>query len=182
MHPYKKFLCVLAAILLLGGCGAPASEETGVETWLDYYFSDDMPWGKSRELALPDFPGVTFTWTPYVLTARDGAEEQELFQGMPIWNVFLSDLTGDGLPEFCATVSIGSGIIDNRVVVYDYAAGALYELSARFDYDYTLEYLDGALQVTKSEAMGPAISVGTLAFVPEDGGRLEIAQERPASP
>ena len=79
---------------------------------------------------LPQFPGVTFRYTPYEVTADtgEGGEPAVLITGMPVWSVWLTDLTGDGLPEFCAALSMGSGIVDNRVVIYDYAGGASYTL------------------------------------------------------
>lgn len=73
--------------------------------WLDYYHDDNLPWNDSINIALPEFAGVTFTWTSEKVTANG----IELFQGMPVWNVYLTDLTNDGKPEFCATASMGSG-------------------------------------------------------------------------
>jgi hypothetical protein len=118
------------------------------QKWLDY-FKDKLPWDDSKELELPEFPGVTFTWTSEKVTAG----EKELFQGMPVWNVYLADLTNDGKPEFCATISFGSGIIDNRVIVYDYATDTQYQLADRMYYDYYLSMEDGRLMVTQTGYM-----------------------------
>ena len=46
--------------------------------------------------------------------AVTGNEITSLYTGMPIWNVYFCDLTGDGLPELCSSISGGSGMIDNR--------------------------------------------------------------------
>ena len=62
---------------------------------------------------------------PYNVKAIDSNGERNIISGMPVWNVFLADLTGDGLPEFCATVSIGSGIVDERIIAYDWQQGCL---------------------------------------------------------
>lgn len=122
-------------------------------SWLDYHPGGHMPWDDSLELELPEFPGTVFRWTPSAVTAAGPDGEQTLYSGMPVWNVFLADLTGDGLPELCSTLSIGSGMIDDRVVAYDCAAGRLYELSDRMKYDYTL-HLDGErLMVLRRPAM-----------------------------
>lgn len=43
---------------------------------------------------------------------------------MPIWNVYFYDLTGNGLSKLCSTLNFESGLIDNRICVYDYANGA----------------------------------------------------------
>ena len=117
------------------------------QKWVDYYRDDTMPWGESRELALPEFPGVTFTWTPGKVTANG----KDLFSGMPVWNVFLADLTNDGKPELCATVSFGSGIVDTRVIVYDYSADKTYTLQDRMQYDYFLSIDDGTMQIGKGK-------------------------------
>lgn len=151
---YKKptfwvIVVALIAVLLTGVALAtnraksPASDQTlggqgPAELWLDYYCSDEMPWDGSEETQLPEYPGVTFRWTPEKVTAVDGDQETTLIEGMPVWSVYLCDLTGDGKRELCATVSIGSGIIDDHIVVYDYANGASYTLQGRMVYDYHL--------------------------------------------
>ncbi len=135
-----------------------------VSKWLDYFHDEKMPWEGSLELRLPQYPDTVFRWTPYEVKAIDSDGEKVLFSGMPVWNVYLADLNGDGLPEFCATVSFGSGIVDNRVIVYDYAAGKAYELADRMQYDYVLSLQDGRLIVTQSEYNGPEIASGELAL------------------
>jgi hypothetical protein len=86
---------------------------------------------------------------------------------MPIWNTYFCDLTGDGLPELCSTLSFGSGMIDNRVMIYDYANGVSYELSDRGYYDYSLrlDEADGRLYVDKTlYPNGEAIASGPLVY------------------
>lgn len=140
---------------LNGSTGLVFDEYLGIETipnynpskWLDYYLDENLPWDESIDLSLPEFPGVIFTWTAEKISA-DG---NNLIWGMPVWNVYLTDLTNDGNPEFCATVSIGSGIVDTRVVVYDYAKLREYQLADRMHYDYHLSMQDGKVMVTRSE-------------------------------
>ncbi len=108
-----------------------------------------MPWDESQELTLTEFPGVTFTWTSEKVTA-DG---EGLFWGMPVWNVYLTDLTNDGNPELCATVSFGSGLVDNRVIVFDYVTGKEYLLSDRMYHDYFLTLDNGKLMVTQTDRL-----------------------------
>ena len=86
---------------------------------------------------------------------------------MPIWGVWFTDLTGDDLPELCATLSMGSGLIDNRVLIYDYAGGASYGLEDRGRYDYALRYSpeEDRLYVDKRDYQGGAlVSTGPLVF------------------
>jgi beta-lactamase regulating signal transducer with metallopeptidase domain len=132
--------------------------------WLNYFHDEQMPWGDSLELELPEYPDTVFRWTPYEVKVINSSSEKTLFTGMPIWNVYLADLTGDGQPEFCATVSFGSGIVDTRVVVYDYAAGKLYDLSDRMYYDYVLSIKDGRLVVKQSEYNGAEIATGDMSI------------------
>ncbi|MEG6520997.1 M56 family metallopeptidase [Desulfotomaculum sp. 1211_IL3151] len=147
--------------------------------WLDYYLNEQMPWGRSLELELPAYPDTVFRWTPYEVKAIDSHGEKILFFGMPIWNVYLADLTDDGLPEFCATVSIGSGIVDTRVTVYDYAAGKQYDLSDRMLYDYALSMEGGQLVVTQSEYNGAIRTTGNLAIVNGELTVVGIDHRRP---
>jgi hypothetical protein len=145
--------------------GLASIPEFETRKWLDYFGTDEMPWNKSKELTLPEFPGVTFTWTYDKVTA--GAEE--LFRGMPIWNVYLSDLTNDGKPEFCATVSFGSGIVDTRVLVFDYMTGKEYQLSDRMVTDYYLSMENGKLMVTQTDYLdGKPLIKGELRLVHGD--------------
>jgi len=115
--------------------------------WLDYFGTNEMPWNESKELTLTEFPGVTFKWTSEKVTAGD----KELFWGMPVWNIYLTDLTNDGKPEFCSTVSLGSGMIDNRIIVFDYVTDKMYQLSDRMYYDYFLRLDNGKLMVTQTD-------------------------------
>ena len=127
-------------------------EINSVIEWFDYLETpDEMKWDGSLEISLTEFPDVTFRWTYGEMLAVKGSKSTSLYTGMPIWNAYFCDLTGDGLPELCSTISWGSGMIDNRVTIYDYANGASYELSDRGNFDFTLRFneADGYLYVTK---------------------------------
>jgi hypothetical protein len=153
-------IITVAAIVLGGGKGKsdkgyefyPHIEPVTKEATqiLDYYLNADMPWDESYEFTIPEYSGTKFEWTSEKISAVENGEETELFTGMPIWSVFLCDLTGDGLPEICSTVSIGSGIIDNRIIVYDYKNRTIYELSDRFNYDYILSMQSQKLIAVKN--------------------------------
>lgn len=67
----------------------------------------------------------------------------------PCINAFFCDLTQDGIPELCMTWCFGSGLIDERVVVYDSVQDVFYKLEERGYYDYVLSLLDETLIVTK---------------------------------
>ena len=122
------------------------------EPWFDYLEKpEEMNWDGNLEIELPEYPGVTFRWYPEKMEAVTENEVMQLYTGMPIWNTYFSDLTGDGLPELCSTLSFGSGMIDSRIIVYDYANGTSYMLEDRGKYDYSLRLneTDGCLWVVK---------------------------------
>ena len=127
-------------------------EINSVIEWFDYLETpDEMKWDGSLEISLTEFPDVTFRWTYGEMLAVKGSKSTSLYTGMPIWSAYFCDLTGDGLPELCSSISWGSGMIDNRVIIYDYANGVSYELSDRGNFDFTLRFneADGYLYVDK---------------------------------
>lgn len=108
-----------------------------------------------QELQLDAYPGVTFRWNGGSVEAEQDGETRQLFVGMPVWNVYLCDLTGDGKPEFCSTVSFGSGWIDERVIIYDYAAMQSWEIEMRPSYDYQLSLSGTNLILSRRVIMSP---------------------------
>lgn len=120
--------------------------------WLDYYSaSNQMPWEETKEIAVDAFPNTRFRWTSGSVEAIENGRTRTLFTGMPVWNVFFMDVTGDGKPELCATVSFGSGIVDDHIVVYDYMNRQSYTLWDRGTFDYHLYTDNGALYVGKTQ-------------------------------
>ena len=143
-------------------------EINSVIEWFDYLETpDEMKWDGSLEISLTEFPDVTFRWTYGEMLAVKGSKSTSLYTGMPIWNAYFCDLTGDGLPELCSTISWGSGMIDNRVTIYDYANGVSYELSDRGYFDFTLRFneADGYLYVDKRKYnTDELVETGRLVF------------------
>ena len=149
--------------------------------WFDYLETpDEMKWDGSIDINLPEFPDVTFRWTYGEIVAVKGNKTTSLYTGMPIWNTYFCDLSGDGLPELCSTISWGSGMIDNRVIIYDYANGVSYSLEERGVSDYTLwqNESDGQLYVDKTAHVGGGLlSTGRLVF--EDDCLQVLWPEKP---
>lgn len=147
----KRILAFVSAFsaVTFSGCTKDVSEsESGSadsEMLFDYFFSEDMPWDETMEFTLPEFPDVKFTWDHLNMVSEKDGEKTVLFWGMPIWSAYLSDLNGDGRREICSTVSIGSGIVDERIIVFDYENGECYVLQNRFYHNYRLELKDGVL-------------------------------------
>ena len=145
-----------------------ADEINSVIEWFDYLENpDEMKWDGSLEIGLTEFPDVTFRWSYGEMLAVKDGESTSLYTGMPIWNTYFCDLSGDGLPDLCSTISWGSGMIDNRVIIYDYANGASYELSDRGYFDFTLRFneADGYLYVDKTKYnTDELVETGRLVF------------------
>jgi len=156
-------------------------ENNSAEKWFDYLEAPDkMPWDRSHEINLPEFPDVTFRWSYGEMVAVKGSEITSLYTGMPIWNTYFCDLSGDGRPELCSSLSWGSGMIDNHVIIYDYANGVSYSLEDRGASDYTLrqDESDGQLYVDKrSHVGGGLLSTGRLVF--EDDCLQVLWPEKP---
>ena len=103
--------------------------------WFDYL---DTPSEMESDLTLelPIFPGTTFRYTTEeIIAEKQDGSSVSLIQGMPIWNAYFCDVTGDGVPDLCATYSFGFGMIDTRFICCDYQNGASYEMSDRGVYD-----------------------------------------------
>ena len=157
----------------LGTCEATFAQiadysSAHAEKWFDYLETpDEMKWDGSLEISLTEFPDVTFRWTYVDMLAVKGSKSTSLYTGMPIWNAYFCDLTGDGLPELCSTISWGSGMIDDRVIIYDYANGVSYELSDRGYFNFTLrqDHQDGRLYVDKTKYhTDELVETGRLVF------------------
>ena len=161
--------CVAVVICLLTlpkKDASPKAQAVGsAAQWLDYYESSaDMPWDSAKEITVDAYPDVTFRWTAGSVEAVENGKTRTLFTGMPIWNVYFADVTGDGKSELLATVSFGSGVIDEHIVVYDYENKQSYTLWDRFIFDYHLYLADGKLLVGKMPYNGDKqVDYGTLA-------------------
>ena len=147
-------------------------EVNSVIKWFDYTENPSAMDDEST-INLPIYPDVTFSYNQAQIIASKPFDTSELtdhtilITGMPIWNAYFADLTGDDYPEICATYTFGSGIIDSRIIIYDYAKGASYELSDRGYFDFTLRFneADGYLYVDKTKYnTDELVETGRLVF------------------
>ena len=147
-------------------------EINSVIKWFDYTENHSAMDDEST-INLPIYPDVTFSYNQAQIIASKPFDTSELtdhtilITGMPIWNAYFADLTGDDYPEICATYTFGSGIIDSRIIIYDYAKGSSYELSDRGYFDFTLRLneADGYLYVDKTKYnTDELVETGRLVF------------------
>lgn len=147
-------------------------EINSVIKWFDYTENPSAMDDEST-INLPIYPDVTFSYNQAQIIASKNFDTSELtdhtilITGMPIWNAYFTDLTGDDYPEICATYTFGSGIIDSRIIIYYYAKGASYELSDRGYFDFNLRFneADGYLYVDKTKYnTDELVETGRLVF------------------
>ena len=184
----SALICAAAAVCFLtnpkteqilpsGGDDVSDMGPAQAEKWFDYLEKPEITnWDGRLEIDLPEYPGVTFRCYPEKMEAVTENEITPLYTGMPIWNTYFCDLTGDGLPDLCSTVTFGSGIIDSRIIVCDYANGESYTLEDRGKYDYSLrlDESDGSLCVVqRAHDSGDIAAVGEL-FFSDSGLHLQV--------
>ena len=128
----------------------------------------------SGQMKLDTIPGITFQWDTSAVTAVSEQGETVLLQALVIRNIYSADLTGDGIPEICATVDNKSGMYDCHVIVYDYAAGISYTYGPNGDtYAYYLHIADGYLMCSQVPFDNPSVTVasGRLIFTITDDSK-----------
>ena len=93
-----------------------------------------------QTFTMPEFPGVTFRLGQGygstgigVITATENGKNTTVLCGLPIANLYLSDLNGDGKRELCATVGWDSDYENQCIQVYDYANMISYTLNERME-------------------------------------------------
>ena len=94
---------------------------------------------KSGYFDISEYEDIYFHYNYEKVEAVIDGVSHQLYSGMPIVNVYLCDLNGDGKREICSAVYMGSGIIDSRLYAYDVANDTLYQLENRGNYDYSID-------------------------------------------
>lgn len=158
MNQLKLITILTISSILLAACNNKPNtdnvthKQNFVWTFFENSINDEKTLGKIVEKDVPEFtPDVRFLCTDSEFVAVKNDIKEILVTGMPIWNMYVTDLNGDTYPEFCATVSIGSGIIDERVIIVDYKNRKTYEVSNRMEYDYHLSKHEDKLIIRKSK-------------------------------
>ena len=146
------------------------------------WLSDAVSVKTEQVIMFPYCPDVVFHYLGgQVWIDGPESERRELLSGMLIHNVYFSDLSGDGVPEVCATISFGSGIIDTYVEAADITTGEVFALRDRGVYDYALQVVENQLICTRTEyGTGRQLHRGTLTLVQAGGGnsrQLLLQQE-----
>lgn len=87
-----------------------------------------------------------------------------------ITDIYLCDITGDGIPEMCFNIAFGSGLTDFRISAIDCSTGkTIFSLSDRGQHDYTFSEENGSLIIVERGGLlsDNVTRTGTLTY---DGG------------
>ena len=165
----KKLLILTLCLLVLAApTGCRGQKGPGAVRWFDIQRGDDLLLDEPRVYTDDRFPDTQFVTTYGSVEKVIDGEHILLYQGIPVWSVYFCDLNGDTSPELCSCVSFGSGIIDDRIVVYDVAADVKYELQDRGVFDYRLDLHDGLL-VAERRIYGHEDRLDTGTLLLKDG-------------
>lgn len=144
----------------------PNAQDSKIVKWINCWENLDVDWNSTFEIILPGTSNVKLQWKEGDVSVIDDNGTKELIGGMAVscMNAYFCDLTGDGVSELCATVSVGSGWIDERIWVYDYTVDKIYELEDRWNYSYFLSIWGDELVVSKVKVntREPIIEQGAL--------------------
>lgn len=98
-----------------------------------------------------------------------------------ITDIYLCDITGDGIPEMCFNIAFGSGLIDFRISAIDCSTGkTIFSLSDRGQHDYTFSEENGSLIIVERGGLlsDNVTRTGTLTY---DGGNVSVDWGRSVS-
>ena len=149
-------------------------------------FDEDANWSVTVSSHVPGKPGITILIDrnragiavqidPSIaeITQTEGTNTI-LFSGMPIRNAYFCDLNSDGVSELCAGTYFGSGIVDARIVVYDFVDKRSYIMADRGSRDFYLSNENGALMVTVTDYRTKNIVAQGLLALEKDGDNCRL--------
>jgi len=184
---FKKSIIVslLISSFSLGGCHLDnvnsewyASSIKGIKLF-DYWVDGEDCFDKAKDgVSLSEYPDVTFKYDKS--TSELKANEEVIHYGM--FSLYAADFNNDGYRELCIGFSVGSGIIDERIDIYDYHNGKIiFQLNHRVGYpdqanDYYL-FLDESnyLCVEETLMMNRNEKTRTGRFVTDTDGVISVS-------
>lgn len=184
---FKKSIIVslLISSFSLSGCNLDnvnsewyASSIKGIKLF-DYWVDGEDCFDKAKDgVSLSEYPDVTFKYDKS--TSELKANEEVIHCGM--FSLYAADFNNDGYRELCIGFSVGSGIIDERIDIYDYHNGkTIFQLNHRVGYpdqanDYYL-FLDDLDQLCVKETlnMKPGEETRTGRFTVDTDGVISVS-------
>lgn len=114
---------------------------------------------KGGYFEISEIEDVYFHYNYTMVEMINDSGKHILFDGMPVRNIYLCDLNGDGRREICSTVYSGSGMVDERIIAYDVVNNKLYQLVDRGVHDYSIDW-----ERTTASSIGTALYYKTADY------------------
>ena len=151
-----------------------AKTATGTRIWDVYHPDEDTERYPYFCLPIPEFDYIIVEYDPQDCTVYADGEKLIGGNGHCCRSFYLSDLTGDGYPEFCFVMELGSGIVIRQIVIIDYTTNeTIFSLTEGSSHDVTLFLRDGILCVKETEYMkDEPTRTGTLTY---NGTEVSVA-------
>ncbi len=153
-------------------------EDQNMIPWFDVDLNSGLTYPRGKDIiTVPGVEGMIL-WFRQESGATDYQEQilvqmedgyEPVISAENIRNVYLTDLTGDGIPEICATVYDYEPEYNRHIVVYDPAnhIGRTLESPGQLMYDLTCRD-DTLLVMVRQDSLGSILQIGHLALVPDD--------------
>lgn len=92
-----------------------------------------------------------------------------------ITDIYLCDITGDGIPEMCFNIAFGSGLIDFRISAIDCSTGkTIFSLSDRGQHDYAFAEENGSLIIVERGRKNGSDNVTRTGALTYNGGNVSV--------
>ena len=183
---FKKSIMVslLIASFSLGGCNLDNINSEWYRSFIkgtklfDYWIDGEDCFDKAEKgVSLSEYPDVIFKYDRS--TSELKANDEVIHYGM--FSLYAADFNKDGYRELCIGFSVGSGIIDERIDIYDYHNGKIiFQLNHRGgyqdqgnDYYLFLDHLD-QLYVKETVIMDRDEETRTGRFVVDTNGEISV--------
>ncbi len=142
----------------------PDNNDENIRIW-DQHHPDDIERSPYFSVNIPELNNAKIEYKEDGKIYVDG-EHLLGGTGHGCESLYLSDLTGDGYPELCFVMNLGSGIVDTRIEIFDYNTKSnIFSLSHRGYHDYYLFLRDGVLCVKETEyRKHDAVRTGILTY------------------
>lgn len=153
-----------------------------VVTWFNKYETvpDEVEYGEAMPLTGMEEVSLFYNRNAGTLRIMTPTNTQELFSGIIVRNLFLSDLNGDGVSEICATIFPEHM---DRIYILDYANDQTYELIDTPEHFYRLTVREDTLFVLQYDTYWnvtgyghPVLKDGTIEIAPLQEGYRHLTE------
>lgn len=155
----------------------PVTEEPRVFTWFDRYSANpEEQYPKETVMELPGMAGASVAYDESrdeIRLATAEGTQPVISSPFMMENIFLTDLTGDGIWEICATIRTEETM---QVQVYDAAEKRLYTLPTPENGIYVLTEKADRLCVLEKDENWSQVGYGQLRLL---GGVLQVGEVDP---